>query len=150
MSTATDGASSSEKGKKKPTRVSKDKAPTTTKKRKNSRKKGAVGELEFAHLLTELGYPANRTQQFCGRGGDSADVKCELLQHLHFEVKRTEHLSIYKAMAQAESDAKCGRVPIVAHRSNGRRGTERPWLAILTVKDLLKLIEKAKNEEVAR
>jgi hypothetical protein len=141
MSTETDKTSSSSKTAKKSATPSGGKKTTAPKKRKNSRAKGAAGELEFAKFLTEAGFDAHRTQQFCGRGGDSADVVCSLLKHLHFEVKRVEALSPYKALEQAQRDSKATRVPVVAHRTNARRGMERPWLAILTMKDFLALIK---------
>jgi len=40
----------------------------------NSKKKGKTGELELAHRLKDYGFDARRTQQFCGKGGESADV----------------------------------------------------------------------------
>lgn len=40
----------------------------------NSKKKGAKGERELANTLKEYGFDCRRTQQFCGKGGESADV----------------------------------------------------------------------------
>ena len=99
----------------------------------NSRDKGKRGELELAHWLTERGHPARRGQQFAG-GTDSPDVFCPSLP-LHFEAKRCERLRIHEAMAQAIRDAG-DQVPVVAHRRN-----RSDWLAILTLSDLLALIE---------
>lgn len=90
----------------------------------NSRQKGKRGELEACHYLKdEFGITARRTQQFCGKAGDS-DIVLEDLPQLHVEVKRVEALNIHKAIEQAESDCKPGQVPVVLHRKNGK-----PWLA---------------------
>lgn len=40
----------------------------------NSKRKGAVGEVELAKKLKEYGFNCRRSQQFCGKGGESADV----------------------------------------------------------------------------
>lgn len=94
----------------------------------NSKQKGKRGELEFSHWLKKnLGINARRGQQFKGTE-DSPDVVSDL-SGLHFECKRTECLSVQKAMAQAEEDAG-DKVPIIAHRRN--RGE---WLLILKAKD---------------
>lgn len=100
----------------------------------NSRDKGKRGELELSHFLTEHGFPARRGQQFSG-SPDSPDVICKSLP-FHFEVKRTECLSLYPAMQQAVNDAGEGSVPLVAHRRN-----RREWLAILRLDDLLELLK---------
>lgn len=90
----------------------------------NSRRKGKVGEREFAALLREHGYAARRGQQFTG-GPESPDVVSQPLAWLHIEVKRVQHLNLTDACAQAEGD--CGGKPwIVAHRRN-----HAPWLITL-------------------
>ena len=87
----------------------------------NSRRKGKVGEREFASLLRENGFDARRGQQFAG-GADSPDVVSEALAWLHVEVKRVQNLNLTDACVQAEGD--CGGKPwIVAHRRN-----HAPWL----------------------
>jgi hypothetical protein len=94
----------------------------------NSRRKGAVGEREFAALLREHGFDARRGQQFSG-SPDSPDVVSDALAWLHVEVKRVQNLNLTDACVQAEGD--CGRgAPaghkkpwIVAHRRN-----HAPWL----------------------
>jgi Holliday junction resolvase len=91
----------------------------------NSRAKGARGERELANTLTKLGYQARRGQQFSGLEGE--DVICESLP-CHWEVKRVERFRLYPSLAQAERDAKAGRIPVVAHRSNGRE-----WVAIVSL-----------------
>ena len=82
----------------------------------NSKKKGCVGEREFAKKLKEYGFEARRSQQFCGKGGESADVLG--LPFIHCEVKRVEHLNIDDALNQAKRDCKEGRIPAVFHRKN--------------------------------
>lgn len=81
----------------------------------NSKRKGAEGEREIAHILQEKGFDARRGQQFCGKNGD-ADVVG--LDGIHMEIKRVENLNIYNAMAQSKSDARDGEIPTVIHRRN--------------------------------
>jgi hypothetical protein len=72
-----------------------------TKKRTNSRAKGARVELEASKFLTSLGFPARRGQQFCG-GPGSPDVVCETLDDVHVEVKGDESIDLgTKALADA-------------------------------------------------
>lgn len=99
----------------------------------NSKKKGARGELELAHYLTDNGHPARRGQQYAG-GTDSPDVICPSLP-VHFEAKRTERLRIHQAIEQAIDDAG-DQTPVVAFKAN-----RKPWLAILRLDDLLPLLE---------
>ena len=91
----------------------------------NSRRKGKVGEREFAALLREHGFDARRGVQFAG-GSDSPDVVSEALGWLHVEVKRTQALNLAEACAQAEGDAN-GKPWVVAHRRN-----RAPWLITMT------------------
>lgn len=92
----------------------------------NSRQKGKRGELEAAKFLTAEGFPARRSQQYCGdTKGDSSDVLCESTPKLHFEVKRTERGNPYDWIAQAKRDAGW-KMPVVLHRRN-----DSEWLAIL-------------------
>lgn len=98
----------------------------------NSRAKGARAERELANKLKEYGYQAHRTQQFCGKAGDS-DVECYELAHYHIECKMVQALNVDKAMDQATRD--CGdRTPVVIHRKNNR-----PWLVTIYLEDWLKL-----------
>lgn len=95
----------------------------------NSRRKGKVGEREFASLLREHGFDARRGQQFSG-SPDSPDVVSDALAWLHVEVKRVQNLNLTDACAQAERDqtgsglnaagaAKPKKLAwIVAHRRN--------------------------------
>lgn len=105
----------------------------------NSRAKGARGEREVAHILREAGYTdARRGQQYCGTSGD-ADVTG--LPGAHLEIKRTERLALYKAMAQAQRDARPGEVPIVIHRQN-----DKEWVAIMALDDFLDLWSRANQK----
>ena len=83
----------------------------------NSKKKGNKGELELANKLkNEYGFNCRRTQQFCGKGGESADVIG--LPFIHIECKRVEKLNIDEALNQAKKDTKPYRIPCVFHRKN--------------------------------
>lgn len=109
-----------------------------TSRRKNSRTKGKVGELELAHYLTDRGYPARRGQQFAG-GGDSPDVVCPALQGLgaHIEAKRVERLNIDTAIDQCIRDSGgLAEAHLVMHRRN-----KRPWLVTLPLDEFLALLE---------
>ena len=106
----------------------------------NSRQKGATGERELAKYLREHGYNARRGQQYSGANGD-ADVIG--LPGFHIEVKRTERFEVYKALTQAQNDAKMDEIPLVCHRKN--RGQ---WIAVLSLKDLLELIDERYKESV--
>ena len=108
---------------------------------KNSRAKGARGELEWAAFLRAYGHQARRGQQYNGLGG--ADVVSEDLAALHFEVKRTERFP-HEAMEQAARDAG-GRVPVVAWRRN--RG---PWFVILRAEDAIPAFEQLRDEAPAK
>jgi Holliday junction resolvase len=102
----------------------------------NSRAKGARAERAFRDLLREEGYSdAIRAQQFCGAAGD-ADIKCESLAGLHFEVKHVENLNVYDAMIQSRADAaKTGKTPVVAMKKNGK-----PWLIVQLASDWFSLV----------
>lgn len=65
----------------------------------NSRNKGARGERELAHWLTEHCHPARRGCQYQG-GPESPDVVCPSLP-AHFEVRRAEKLRLYGAINHA-------------------------------------------------
>lgn len=103
---------------------------------KMSRDKGKVGEREVAALLRERGIEAKRGVQHKG-GAGSPDVIADM-PGIHLEVKRTEALSLYEAMAQAEADAPVDARPVLVHRRNGKR-----WLAIMDFHDFISLWEKA-------
>ncbi|MDF2563734.1 MAG: hypothetical protein K0Q53_129 [Massilibacillus sp.] len=83
----------------------------------NSKNKGKRGELLLVKALKEHGFDCRRTQQFCGKGGESADVIG--LPKIHIECKFVEKLNIYDAVNQAKSDCSTGNLPAVFHkRSN--------------------------------
>lgn len=91
----------------------------------NSKRKGKTGELELAKIFTnKYGFESRRTQQFCGKGGESADIIG--LPFIHCEVKRVEKLNIDEALEQATRDCKEGRIPVVFHRKNNKK-----WKATL-------------------
>ena len=95
-----------------------------------SREKGKRGERQVAALFREYGFDAHRGQQYHG-GPDSPDVVG--VPGLHIEVKRTERLNLYDALAQAKRDA--GEdLPVVIHRKN-----DSEWVVILSFADFMKL-----------
>lgn len=103
---------------------------------KSARNKGKRGELEFASLCRAHGFDANRTAQCRGNTGKAGDV--EGIPGVHIEVKRTEALRLYEAMAQSIRDAEAGgrgEMPIVAHRRNGE-----DWLIVLQAEDFFRLL----------
>ena len=102
----------------------------------DSRAKGKRGELELARLLTAEGFPATRGQQHRG-GPGSPDVLCPSLP-VHWEVKRTERLRLYEALEQARVESPPDKLPIVAHRAS-----QREWVAILRLTDLLAILRES-------
>lgn len=110
----------------------------------NSKRKGANGEREVAHICQQHGFPnAHRTAQFRGNTGDAGDV--EGLPKIHIEVKLREHLNIYEAIEQAIRDSGAngnGNLPTVFHRRNGK-----PWLVTMLVDDWFKLYKKWQQED---
>ena len=105
------------------------------KKAVNSRDKGARFERAISELLRDHGWDARRGQQFSG-GGDSPDV-VHSIPNLHIEAKAVENLNLYKAMEQAQKDAKWGDIPSVWHKKNGKE-----VLVTITAKDFLELMDK--------
>ena len=102
---------------------------------KMSRRKGAAGEREAAAKLNEvLGTRFHRGRQYHG-GHESPDLAGDL-PGLNIEVKRTECLSLYKALRQAQQDADVSQVPVVMHRANGK-----PWVMIVEVDQLIRLLD---------
>ena len=105
-----------------------------TKKRINSRQKGAAGERELANVLKEYGIDARRGQQFSG-GTDSPDVVVGgPLEGFHIECKRVESGNLYNWFEQAQRDAG-SKTPVVVHRKSNK-----PWMAILTLDDLIQIL----------
>ncbi len=97
---------------------------------KMSREKGRRGEIEVARLPQSHGYEARRGQQYHG-GPQSPDVVG--LPGIHIEVKRTERLHLWDALAQAKRDAG-DNIPVVFHRAN-----DCPWVVIMDAKDWMEL-----------
>ena len=114
----------------------------------NSRRKGAVGEREIAHILQGYGYETRRGQQFSGANGD-ADI--EGLPGIHIECKRVEHLNIDKALEQAIRDNYADSIkqgvkllPAVFHRANEDRkkdSTRGKWKVTMTLDDWMILYQ---------
>ena len=96
----------------------------------NSKDKGKRGEREVAAFLRSEGYDARRGVQYKG-GPDSPDVVG--LPGVHIEVKRTERLDLYGALAQSKGDAG-DEMPVVIHRKN-----DCEWVVIQPLKDWMKL-----------
>lgn len=106
----------------------------------NSKQKGGRGEREFASFLKEeFGIEARRGIQFQG-SPDSPDVVTDL-KHIHFEVKRTETFSPYKALEQARADSG-DKIPVVAHRRN-----RKEWILVIHARDL-KNFSRAVNDDI--
>jgi Holliday junction resolvase len=83
----------------------------------NSKQKGARFERELASKLSDYGFEARRTAQYCGNTGDASDVVG--LFGIHIEAKHQERIQIYDWMAQAIHDsAKSGNKPAVFFRKN--------------------------------
>ncbi len=102
----------------------------------NSVEKGKRGERMFRDILRENGFAnSRRGQQFSG-SADSPDVVCPELPTIHWEVKFTESLRLYDAIAQAKHDAK-DKIPIVAHKKKNN-----DWYATLSMQDLLSIIKE--------
>ena len=110
---------------------------------KMSRTKGQRGEREFSKFLISYGYDAHRGRQYAG-GPGTPDVITELDDKFHFEVKRTERLSIWPALRQAIEDSDDTQIPIVVHRTNKSTPPKGEWVAILTMDNLIKLIKEIK------
>ena len=101
----------------------------------NSRDKGKRGEREFASLLREHGFDARRGQQFAG-GADSPDVVSEILDWLHFEVKRCERVDLRSWCAQAEGDSGGKYWAVELRWNNG------PWLTVILSEFFFELIRE--------
>lgn len=97
----------------------------------NSKAKGNRGERELAGILRGHGYDAHRNDQMYKGGMENPDVS---LPGIHIEVKRTERLSLYDALAQAQRDANGKALPAVMHRKN-----HAPWVVIMTLDDWINL-----------
>ena len=112
------------------------------KKKINSRAKGKQGELELVHFLKERGIDARRGQQYEG-SSDSPDVIAGgCMTGIHLECKRVQAGNPYDWHHQACTDADMCKIPVVAHRRNGKH-----WLAILDLRDFVTLVEMAYGKQ---
>ena len=100
-----------------------------------SREKGKRGEREFAQILRDLGFQAERTVQYCGRNGTS-DVSSSL-DGVHIEVKRYARIAALRFMEQAVRDCPSSDLPVVAMRED-----HGEWMIMIRVKDLPGLATK--------
>lgn len=99
----------------------------------NSKKKGNGGERELLHILHDAGFPVYRNDQQYVGGFERPDLALTIGGvKYHVEVKRTEKLSLYTAMAQAVHDANGKAVPVVIHRRN-----REEWLVIERLQDFI-------------
>lgn len=103
---------------------------------KASRDKGKRGERELAGILRGYGFDAKRGVQYHG-GSDSPDVTG--LPGVHIEVKRTEKLSLYDALAQSRADSGPEEMPVVIHRRN-----DCEWVVIQPLADWIELYKEGK------
>ena len=118
-----------------------------------SRAKGVAGEHEVAAIYTEHGFevrglegrgdhlaiksrlsPVAATCFTCSQDPSRIGEHAETLS-LFSEVKRQERLQLWQWLAQAQSEAPAGTVPVVSFRRN--RGQ---WYACLPLRDLLRLV----------
>jgi Holliday junction resolvase len=98
----------------------------------NSNRKGRDGEEELVRIIREQGFPRiRRSQQYCGKSGESADLVG--LPNIHIECKRVEKLNIFEAIKQAIRDvlhSGASKLACVFHRKNRER-----WLVTMTLED---------------
>ena len=106
----------------------------------NQRQKGARAEREFAHLLREHGYEAERGVQHSG-GKDSPDVKTDMPK-CHWEIKRTERLRLHDALEQSQRDAGEDEMALVAYRRNRSN-----WLVIQPFDEWIELYNAWAREQ---
>lgn len=83
---------------------------------------------------------ARRGVQYQG-GPDSPDITG--IPGVHIEVKRTESLSLYKALEQAQQEADPCEIPLLLHRRSGKR-----WLAVVEL-DFLPTLSSTIIRELA-
>lgn len=106
----------------------------------NQRQKGATGEREFAKLLREHGYEAERGVQHSG-GKDSPDVKSNM-HGVHWEIKRTERLRLHDALKQSQRDAGEDEMAVVGYRRN-----HDEWIVIQPFENWIKLFKAYEKEQ---
>lgn len=100
---------------------------------KSEREKGKRGERDWAHFLTDRGYPAKRGQQHKG-GPDSPDTDCPSLP-IHWEVKRVEALHLKAALGQSREECGAGKWPAVASKRN-----RESWVVHMDADDFVELV----------
>lgn len=98
----------------------------------NSRQKGCRGEREFAKLLRNHGYEAERGQQHKG-SKDSPDVITNM-PRCHWEVKRVERLHLDDALKQSRHDAGDDEFALVAHKKNHSK-----WIVIMDFEEFMEM-----------
>ena len=105
----------------------------------NSKDKGKRGERHVAKVLREHGYDAKRGVQYQG-SPDSPDVVG--IPGVHIEVKFTEHLNIWNALAQSEKDAGADEIPIVVFKRN----RSKDYVA-LSLENFIEIFKKGQNND---
>ncbi|WP_080325562.1 PDDEXK family nuclease [Anaerovibrio lipolyticus] len=102
----------------------------------NGKRKGRDAEEELVRKIREQGFPkVRRSQQYCGKSGESADLVG--LPNIHIECKRVEKLNIFEAIKQALRDVMTSgtnKLACVFHRKNKER-----WLVTMTLEDWFEL-----------
>ena len=107
---------------------------------KTSRDKGKGYEREIAKILKKFGFKARRTEQYCGKSGDSSDVVG--LPGIHIECKHYKSTGFkYEWLTQAIEDSKDGETPIVVHRTD-----RNPNVVTLKLEDFIELYKKSLNK----
>jgi hypothetical protein len=98
----------------------------------NSRRKGKVGEQDFINKILRPYWPeaSRNIDQF---RDDKRDVLA--VEGVHFQIKRTEALNIWAALAQAESESAEHDLPVVAFRRNRSK-----WYCVLEADELMALL----------
>lgn len=99
------------------------------------RRKGVAGELEVRDVFRARGFDCDRTPNSGG-----LRLKGDLLGTVpaHLEVKRQEVARPWAWWEQASAEAPAGVMPIVAFRRS-----RSPWLAIVELETLARLIQDA-------
>jgi hypothetical protein len=97
-----------------------------------SKRKGQAGENEVRDLLRKHGWEYARRNIASGGVGGSDLV--EAIPDWAIEVKRTERLDLHGAWRQAVAAARPTDGIMIAHR-----GSQQPWMATITVNELMGL-----------
>jgi hypothetical protein len=108
----------------------------------NSRAKGKRGEREFIdrHLAAVWPDACRNLDQY---GDDKRDVlRCA---GIHWQIKRTERLDLWAAIAQAQTEAIDGDLPVVAFRRN-----RSAWFCIVEADTLIELLAQHSTTNASR